>query len=67
MYFRGWIHSWTCGNCPDAISYWCLRAFWAGRAHKCSPYLPPKRCPRPVLWLNMWEYGDSDFFDGLEF
>ena len=30
MYFRGWLHSWTCGDCSDADVYWRLRAFWAG-------------------------------------
>lgn len=67
MYFRGWIHSWICGTCPDSDSYWRLRAFWAGRQHKGSPDNPPKRCPCPDVWLNMWLYGDSDFVDELEF
>ena len=53
--------------CPYADSYWRLRAFWAGRRHKGSPDNPPKRCPRPDVWLNMWLYGDSDFVDELEF
>ena len=67
MYFRGWIHSWTCGTCPDADSYWRLRAFWAGRQHKRSACDPPKRCPDRQLWASMWLYGDSDFVDELEF
>lgn len=67
MFFCGWIHSWICGDCPDADVYWRLRAFWAGRSHKRSPDNPPKRCPRPDVWMNMWLCGDSDFVDELEF
>lgn len=67
MYFRGWIHSWVCGDCPDAYSYWRLRAFRAGMLHKRSAYNPPKRCCDRRLWAVMWLYGDSDFLGGLEF
>lgn len=67
MYFRGWIHSWTCGDCPDADSYWRLRAFWSGRQHRRSATDPPKRCPDRRLWAVMWLYGDSDAIDELEF
>lgn len=30
MYFRGFIHSIACGDCPDAEAYWRLRAFRDG-------------------------------------
>ncbi len=73
MYFRGWIHSWTCGNCPDADSYWRLRAFWAGVKGKRSSYnppssySPPKRCPSGSLWRVIWMVGYYSDEDTLEF
>lgn len=67
MYFRGWIHSWTCGNCPVANVYWCLRAFWAGVKHRRSADSPPKRCPSGFLWGLMWLYGYDGNEDTLEF
>lgn len=67
MYFRGWVHSWVCGTCPDADIYWRLRAFWAGRRHKRSATNPPKRCPDLRLWAVMWLYGDGDAIDELGF
>ena len=67
MYFRGWIHSWTCGNCPDADAYWRLRAFWAGARHRRSAYNPLKRCFDKAVWLNMWLYGAEFSKDILEF
>lgn len=67
MYFRGWVHSWVCGTCSDADSYWRLRAFWAGGQHKRSATNPPKRCPDRRLWEVMWLYGDSVAIDGLGF
>ena len=27
MYLYYWLHSLVCGDCPDADSYWRLRAF----------------------------------------
>lgn len=67
MYFRGWIHSWTCGNCPDAGVYWSLRAFWAGVKGKRSADSPPKRCPDGCLWMRMWMTGCNNVEDILEF
>lgn len=67
MYFRGWIHSWTCGDCPDADSYWRLRAFWAGVKHRRSADNPPKRCPSGFLWETMWLDGYDSNEDTLEF
>ena len=67
MYFRGWIHSWTCGDCPDADSYWRLRAFRAGVKGKRSSYSPPKRCPSVYLWMVMWMDGYNSGKDTLEF
>lgn len=62
MYFRGWIHSWTCGDCAYADSYWRLRAFWAGVKHKSGM---PKRCPDKQLWHDMWNFGNES--EELEF
>lgn len=67
MYFRGWIHSWTCGDCPDADGYWRLRAFRAGVKGKHSSYSPPKRCPSGYLWMAMWMNGYNSVEDTLEF
>ena len=67
MYFRGWVHSWTCGNCPDANVYWRLRAFWAGVKHRRSADSPPKRCPSGFLWESMWLDGYDSVEDILEF
>jgi len=67
MYFRGWIHSWTCGNCLDANIYWRLRAFWAGVKHRRSVDNPPKRCPSGFLWEMMWLDGYDSNEDTLEF
>lgn len=67
MYFRGWVHSWTCGDCPDADAYWRLRAFWAGRKLKGDAFTPPSRCPSTDLWFDMWWYGAESRNDGLEF
>lgn len=52
MYFRCWIHSWTCGDCPDDDSYWRLRAFWAGVKGKHSSYSPPKTLPERLSMDN---------------
>lgn len=67
MYFRGWIHSWVCGTCPDADSYWRLRAFWVGKQHKRSATDPPKRCPDPQLWHDMWRLGAESTNEEVEF
>ena len=67
MRFRGWMHSWSCGTCPDADGYRRLRAFWAGGQHKRSAADPPKRRPDRQSWAVMWLYGDSDFVDESEF
>lgn len=67
MYFRGWIHLWTCGNCLDADIYWRLRAFWAGVKHRCSADNPSKRCPSGFLWESMWMDGYDSVEDTLEF
>lgn len=67
MYFRGWIHSWTCGNCPDANIYWRLRAFWAGVKHRRSADNPPKRCLNGFLWETTWLDGYDSNEDTLEF
>lgn len=64
MYFRGWIHSWTCGDCLSADIYWRLRAFWAGVKRKAGV---PKRCPDPQLWHDMWQFGAEFDMDELEF
>lgn len=67
MYFRGWIHSWTCGDCPNSNAYWRLRAFWAGVNHKGDAFVPPKRCPSPNLWFDMWWCGAKSTYEELEF
>lgn len=67
MYFRGWIHSWTCGDCLDADRYWRLRAFHAGVKGDHSTYCPPKRCPSGYLWMAMWMDGYNSVEDVLEF
>lgn len=67
MYFRGWLHSWTCGDCPSADSYWRLRAFWAGVKRKGDAFTPPKRCLDARLWADMWELGAKSAHDELEF
>lgn len=67
MYFHGWIHSWTCGDCPSADSYWRLRAFWAGVKRKGDAFIPPKRCPDVRLWADMWALGAESDNDELEF
>nr|DAJ41516.1 MAG TPA: hypothetical protein [Caudoviricetes sp.] len=64
MYFRGWLHSWTCKNCAYADVYWRLRAFWAGVKRKVGM---PKRCPDPQLWHDMWNLGAESAHDELEF
>lgn len=67
MYFRGWLHSWMCGDCPSADSYWRLRAFWAGVKHKRGADSPPKRCPNVRLWADMWSLGVESVNDEVEF
>ena len=67
MYFRGWIHSWVCGDCPSADSYWRLRAFWAGVRHKGNAFTSPKRCPGTDLWFDMWWLGAESGEGDLEF
>ena len=69
MYFRGWLHSWVCRNCPYADVYWGLRAYWAGVKHKRSADSPPKRCPSAFWWEMMWIDGYDSAEDelGLEF
>lgn len=67
MYFRGWIHSWTCGDCLDADRYWRLRAFYAGVRGDRSACCPPKRCPSGRLWMAMWMDGYDSVEDVLEF
>lgn len=67
MYFCGWIHSWTCGDCPDANIYWRLRAFWAGVKHRRSADNPPKRCPNGFLWETLWLDGYDSNEDIVEF
>lgn len=62
MYFRGWLHSWTCGDCGYADLYWRLRAFWAGVKGKSGM---PKRCPDSKLWRDMWSFGNES--EELEF
>lgn len=64
MYFRGWVHSWFCKDCPAADTYWRLRAFWAGVKRKSGM---PKRCPDSRLWRDVWEYGNESGNDELEF
>lgn len=64
MYFRGWLHSWACGDCLYADTYWRLRAFWAGAKHKQGM---PKRCPDPQLWHDMWQFGAESGGEELEF
>lgn len=67
MYFRGWIHSWTCGDCPDADVYWRLRAFWAGVKRKGDAFKPPRRCPNADLWFDVWWHGAESGNEELEF
>ena len=67
MYFRCWIHSWVCGDCPDANAYWRLRAFRDGVRHRRGADGPPKRCPSPLLWGMMWTAGCHSADDILEF
>nr|DAK00655.1 MAG TPA: hypothetical protein [Caudoviricetes sp.] len=67
MYFRGWLHSWTCGDCFSAYSYWRLRAFWDGVKHERGADNPPKRCPSSFLWEAMWMAGYNSADDTLEF
>lgn len=67
MYFRGWLHSWTCRNCPYADMYWRLRAFWVGAKRRGDVFKPPKRCPSTDLWFDMWWLGAESGNDGLEF
>lgn len=67
MYFRGWLHSWTCKNCAYADVYWRLRAFRAGVEHKRGADSPPKRCPSSFLWEMMWMTGYNSADDTLEF
>lgn len=67
MYFRCWIHSWTCGDCPDSNAYWRLRAFWAGVKRKGDSFTPPRRCPSTDLWFDMWWYGAESGNEELEF
>lgn len=57
MYFRGFIHSLTCGDCPDAEVYWRLRAFWSG--YRNRRFVAPTRCPRRLIavWHDMWIRG----------
>lgn len=62
MYFRGWLHSWTCKDCSYADCYWRLRAFWAGVKRKVNM---PKRCPDQQLWHDMWNLGAES--EELEF
>lgn len=67
MYFRCWVHSWTCGDCVDADGYWRLRAFRAGVSGKHGSYDPPKRCPNGCLWRMMWLVGFNSVENVLEF
>lgn len=67
MYFRGWLHSWTCKDCAYADTYWRLRAFWAGVKRKGDAFTPPKRCPDIRLWADMWSLGTESNNDELEF
>lgn len=67
MYFRGWLHSWVCGDCAYADSYWRLRAFGAGVKRKRGADGQPKRCPNVRLWADMWSLGAESVNDGLEF
>lgn len=57
MYFRGFVHSFTCGVCPDAEAYWRLRAFWCG--YRNRRFEAPSRCPDCliVVWHDMWVAG----------
>lgn len=57
MYFRGFIHSLTCGDCPDAEAYWRLRAFRCGCRNR--RFEAPSRCPCRLLavWRDMWVAG----------
>lgn len=67
MYFRGWLHSWTCKDCVYADFYWRMRAFWAGVKRKGDAFTPTKRCPSTDLWFDVWWYGAESGNDGLEF
>lgn len=67
MYFRGWLHSWTCKNCYYADTYWRLRAFWRGVKRKGDAFAPPKRCPSTDLWVDMWRFGVESGNEELEF
>lgn len=57
MYFCGFIHSLTCGDCPDAEAYWRLRAFRSG--YRNRRFVAPTRCPRRLIavWHDMWVCG----------
>lgn len=57
MYFRGFVHSLTCGDCPDAEAYWRIRAFWCGYRNCC--FVAPARCPYRLIavWHDMWVCG----------
>lgn len=57
MYFRGFIHSLTCGDCPDAEAYWRLCAFLSGCRNR--RFVAPACCPRRLIavWHDMWVCG----------
>lgn len=57
MYFVLFVHSLTCGDCPGAVAYWMLRAFWSG-FHGCR-FEAPSRCPCRLVavWHDMWVSG----------
>lgn len=67
MYFRGWIHSWTCGSCPDADACWRLRVFGLVHGIGVALIIRRKRCFDKAVWLNMWLYGAEFSKDTLEF
>lgn len=68
MYFRGWLHSWTCKDCAYADYYWRLRAFWSGvRGRRDGGLSVPKRCSNADLWFDMWRLGVESAHDELEF
>jgi hypothetical protein len=67
MYFLGFLHSWTCKNCPYSDTYWRLRAFLAGVKRKGDASTPPKRCPSMDLWSDMWWLGAESDSEELGF
>ena len=57
MFFRGFVHSFTCGDCPYAEVYWRLRAFRCGFCDR--RFVAPRRCPSRLIavWHDMWVFG----------